>query len=65
MDVTVRKTKTKKGGKKNRKYGRWSRGTAMGNYVASGRQEINAAKRQERHLRQQQKKRDKLAKRGV
>lgn len=41
----------KKGGKKNRKYGRWSRAPSMKAYVATDRLLLNRLKRAERHAK--------------
>jgi hypothetical protein len=40
-----------KGGKKNRKHGRWLRSPAMKRYVAENRCEKNKAKRAVRHAK--------------
>lgn len=41
----------RRGGKKNRKHGRWSRAPSMKMYVGTKRLEINKAKRAARHAK--------------
>jgi len=45
-----------KGGKKNRKHGRWGRSPAMKRYVAENRCERNKARRIAREAKRQEKK---------
>ena len=54
-----------KGGRKNRKHGRWSRAPSMKAYKATGRLEINKAKRKARHLKRVARQRAKAAARAA
>lgn len=59
----MEKPKKHKGGRKNRKFGRWSRAPSMRIYQATGRGERNKARRIEKHRRAVFRARDRRAER--
>ena len=56
---------TQKGGKKNRKYGRWLKSPSMKRYVAENRYEVNKRKRAVRHAKRMAKQAAKVARRAA
>lgn len=56
-------SKVRRGGKKNRKHGRWSRSPSMKRYVAENRLEKNKRRRAERHRKRMAEQRKKVEER--